>query len=181
MVGKLKDYKIYAILLAVLSASMFIGPQISPVASRAAAQAKKEKKVQKIDAFKILIVNEDQTQKGIEKAYTFAGIIIDRARRVKRHLTDAEVKVRSEMPHGKNTGQPFDVILLIRQSEAEHGAIFMFTSDPVGSCRPFLKTFLTKTLSRKQIAKAYKGANLKPAEYLMHDLQNDGWLSSCAR
>ena len=144
----------------------------------AAAQDKKAKQP-KIDVFKILIVNENATKNGIEKAYTFAGIIIDRSRRVKRNETTAEVKVTDAMPNGKNPGQPFDVIFLVRPSYVESGDILTFTSSPVNSCRGFLKTFLTKTLSGKQISKAYKGAELKPAEYLMEDLDGNGWLASC--
>jgi len=145
-----------------------------------AGQNRAEKKPPKVDVFKILIVNENATKNGLEKAYTFAGVIVDRARTVKRNYTDAEVKLTNRMPEGKNPGQPFDVIFLIRPIYVESGDILTFTSAPVESCRGFLKTFLTKTLSPKRITKAYKGAKLKPAEHLTRDLGGNGWLASCA-
>ncbi len=152
---------------------------LSPI-PQAVGQEQKAKKQPKVDVFKILIVNENSTKKGVEQGYTFAGIIIDRSRRVKRNETTAEVKVTQAMPSGKNPGQPYDVLFLIRPSYVENGDILTFTSSPVESCRDFLKTFLTKTLSSKLIAKAYKGASLEPAEHLTQDLDGNGWLRSCA-
>lgn len=147
---------------------------------RAAGQDRKEKQQPKVDVFKILIINENATKNGFEKAYTFAGVIVDRARTVKRNQTDAEVKVSHRMPEGKNPGRPFDVIFLIRPSYVDSGEILTFTSSSVESCRGFLKTFLTKTLSPKRISTAYKGAKLQPAEHLTQDLDGNGWLASCA-
>jgi hypothetical protein len=146
---------------------------------RAAGQDRM-KKQPKIDVFKILVVNENATKDGAEKAYTFAGVVVDRARTVKRDNTDAEVKITNRMPQGKNPGQPFDVIFLIRPSSLDSGEILTFTSSPVDACRDFLKTFLTKTLSPKRISRAYKGAKLKSAEYLTQDLLGNGWLVPCA-
>jgi hypothetical protein len=151
---------------------------LSPL-PRAAAQNQMKKDQPKIDVFKILIINQDTTDKGPEKAYAFAGVVVDRARTVKRNLTDAEVKVTHAMPSGKNPGQPYDVIFLIRPSYMKNGEILTFTSDPISSCRAYLKTFLTKTLSSKRIAKAYKDAELKPADYLTRDLEGNGWLAPC--
>jgi hypothetical protein len=178
MRGKLKDHKILAVTCFLLSTFTLTGVGHWTTVSWGADSMKKAQ--QKIDAFRILVVNEDPTDKGMEKAYTFAGIIIDRARRVKRNITTAEVKVRNEMPDGKNPGESYDVIFLIRPSYVKEGEILTFTSEPIENCRAFLKTFLTSTLSSKRIDKAYKGGKLKPAEHLTHDLQGDGWLGSCA-
>jgi hypothetical protein len=160
----------------------FIGLNMGLISSlpRAAGQDRKEKQQPKIDVFRILIVNENATKDGLEKAYTFAGVVVDRARTVKRNQTDAEVKVTNRIPQGKNPGQPFDVIFLIRPSYLESSEILTLTSSSVELCRGFLKTFLTKTLSPKRIAMAYKGAKLKPAEYLTRDLDGNGWLAPCA-
>lgn len=151
---------------------------LSPI-PRAAGQEQMKKDKPKVEVFKILIVNQYATNDGPEKAYTFAGVIIDRSRRVKRDTTTAEVKVTDAMPSGKNPGQPYDVIFLIRPSYMKNGEILTFTSDPISSCRAYLKTFLTKALSSKRIAKAYKGAKLKPADYLTGDLEGNGWLAPC--
>lgn len=178
MRGKLTDCKILAVTGLTLCILTLTGVDFRTAISWGADPMKKAE--EKIDAFRILVVNEDDTEKGEEKAYTFAGVIIDRARRVKRKFTDAEVKVSDGLPHGKNPGKPYDVIFLIRPSYVQEGEILTFTSAPIEDCRPFLKTFLTSTLSSKRIAKAYKGGKLKPAEYLTHDLQGEGWLGSCA-
>lgn len=179
MYGKLADYKLSAGAFVLLSALTIAGVGDWTPASWGADSMKKA--APEIDAFRILVINENEANKGVEKAYTFAGIIIDRARRVKRNVTDAEVKVKSEMPSGKNPGESYDVIFLIRPSHVEDGEILTFTSDPIENCRPFLKTFLTETMSSKNVGKVYKGGKLKPAEYLTRDLQNNGWLGSCAR
>ena len=164
-------------LVTLIGLNMGLFSSVPPVAG----QTRTEKKQPKIDVFKILIVNQNSTKDGLEKAYTLAGVIIDRSRRVKRNLTDAEVKVTNAIPMGKNPGQPYDVIFLIRPAYVENGEIPTFTSDPINSCRAYLKTFLTKTLSSKRIAKAYKNVKLKPAEYLTRDLEGNGWLAPCGK
>lgn len=179
MLGKLDDYKVYAALLLILPALTLTSFGRSSDAAWAAE--KQKKKPAKIDLFRILVINEDGTDKGVEKAYTFTGVIVDRARTVKRNQTDAEVKVVDQRPDGKNPRQPYDVIFLIEPDRAAQGEILVFTSAPFEACRPFLKTFLTKTLSSKRIAKAYKGGKLKPAEYLTQDLQGTGWLAPCGK
>jgi hypothetical protein len=157
----------------------------APTAKTAAKPAAAEKPKPKIDVFQVLVVNEDGSDKGVEKAYTFAGVIIDRARRVKRNVTDAEVKVRGKMPAGKNSGKSYDVVFLVRPAAISSGKILTLTSGPVGGCRAFVKTFLTKTLSSKRIAKAYKGAGLATvdkdptAKSLAQELKKGGWLSKC--
>lgn len=178
MRGKLSDHKIVGVMCLMLCIFTLTGVAHWTPVSWGADTMKKAK--EKIDAFRILVANEDATKKGVEKAYTFAGVIIDRARRVKRNITDAEVKVSHGMPVGKNAGEPYDVIFLIRPGYIQEGEILTFTSAPIENCRAYLKTFLTGTLSSKRIDKAYKGGKLKPAEHLTHDLEGDGWLGSCA-
>lgn len=140
---------------------------------------------EKIDAFQILVVNEDGTEKGKEKGYVFAGIVLDRARRVKRNFTDAEVKVVDRLPMGKNSGKDFDVVFLVRPDAIERGKILTLTAAPVTQCRAHLKTFLSKTLSKKRIAKAYKDAKLalvdedSTAKSLAAELAKNGWLRGC--
>lgn len=180
MLGKLDGYKVYAALWLMLPALTLASFGHSVDAARAAEQQQK-KKAAKIDLFRILVVNEDGTDKGTEKAYTFAGVIVDRARTVKRDQTDAEVKVVDRRPEGKNPRRAYDVIFLIEPDRAAQGEILTFTSAPIENCRPFLKTFLTKTLSSKRITKAYKGGKLKPAEYLTQDLEGSGWLAPCGK
>ena len=179
MVIQREQRRIFLFTLGFLVALSGLNAGLFSSMPRAAAQDKKDKQP-KVDVFKILIVNENATKNGLEKAYTFAGVIVDRARTVKRNYTDAEVKIKNEMPEGKNPGQPFDVIFLIRPGYVEAGDILTFTSPSVESCRGLLRTFLTKTLSSKRIAKAYKGADLEPAVHLTQDLDGNGWLASCA-
>jgi len=180
MVRQRERQRIFLFILGFLVVLIGLNTGIFSSIREAAAQDKKAKQP-KIDVFKILIVNKNATNTGLDKAYTFAGVIVDRARTVKRDQTDAEVKVTDEMPSGKNPGRPYDVIFLIRPSFIENGEILTFTSDPISSCRDHLKTFLTKTLSSKRIAKAYKGGKLKPAEYLTQDLEGNGWLAPCTK
>ncbi len=180
MLGKFQNLTYRSIMLLVLTCWVLNASGYPSTALAAGEPAAKRKTEKKIDVFKILVVNEESGEKAMENSYTFAGVIIDRARRVKRNQTDAEVKVVNQMPSGKNASDPFDVIFLIRPGHVEAGEILTLTSDPIESCRGYLKTFLTKTLSSKTIAKAYKGGELKPAEYLTHDLQGEGWLGSCA-
>lgn len=157
----------------------------APTATTAAKPAAADKPEPKIDVFQVLVVNEDGTEKGVEKAYTLAGIIIDRARRVKRNESDAEVKVMEKMPAGKNSGKSYDVVFLVRSDAISSGKILTLTSDAVGSCRAFVKKFLTETLSSKSTDKAYKGAKLatvdedSTAKSLAQELKKSGWLSQC--
>jgi hypothetical protein len=157
----------------------------APTTSAPSKQAAAKKPKPKIDVFQVLVVNEDGSDKGVQKGYTFAGVIIDRARRVKRKVTDAEVKVRGKMPAGKNSGKSYDVVFLIRPGAISKGKVLTLTSDSTKNCRPFIKTFLTKTLSSKRIAKAYKGAKLatvdkdSEAKSLAQELKKGGWLSKC--
>ena len=122
----------------------------------------------------------------IDKAYTFAGVIIDRSRKVKRNQTTAEIKVVEKMPSGRNPGKSYDVIFVVSPSTIAEGKILTLTSGPLKGCRPFLKKFLTKTLSPKRIKKAYKGAKLatvdkdSEAKSLAERLAKDGWLNNCA-
>ncbi|MFQ5683026.1 MAG: hypothetical protein ACE5HC_07110 [Candidatus Binatia bacterium] len=122
----------------------------------------------------------------MNKAYTFAGVIIDRSRKVKRNQTTAEVKVVDKIPSGRNRGKRFDVVFLVRPSAISKGKILTLTSGPVKKCRPFLKKFLTKTLSPKRIKKAYKGAKLatvdkdSDASSLAKRLTKNRWLKNCA-
>ena len=120
------------------------------------------------------------------KAYTFAGVIADRSRRVKRNKTTAEVKVTEDLPEGKNMGKAYDVIFVVRPSTVASGKILTLTSGPVAQCRGFLKTFLSKTLSPKRIKKAYKDTKLATtdkdaaAKSLAEGLQKNGWLNNCS-
>jgi hypothetical protein len=139
----------------------------------------------KIDVFQVLVVNEDGTPKGQETGYIFAGIVVDRARSVKRDHTDGEVKIAEKLPAGSNSGKAYDVIFLLRPDAVSKGKILTLTSAPAAKCRPYLKTFLTKTLSSKRISKAYKNAKLalvdeEPAAKSLADgLAKDGWLAGC--
>ncbi len=120
------------------------------------------------------------------KAYTFAGIVVDRSRKVKKNQTTAEVKVVDNMPTGKNTGKSYDIVFVIRPGSISDGKVLTLTSGPVAGCRSFVKKFLTKTLSPKRIKKAYKGAKLatidkdSTAKSLAENLEKGGWLSDCA-
>jgi hypothetical protein len=181
MVKEPKRGKIFLFALGFLVVLVGLNAGVLSPIPRAAAQGQMKKDQPKVDVFRILIVNEDATKSGVEKAYTFAGVVVDRARTVKRNQTDAEVKVTSQMPEGKNPAQPFDVIFLIRRSYIDSGEILTFTSSPAEACRGFLKTFLTKTLSPKRISKAYKGGKLKPAKHLTQDLDGNGWLAPCTK
>jgi hypothetical protein len=122
----------------------------------------------------------------IEKAYTLAGVIIDRARRVKRNQTDAEVKVTGQIKPMEHAGKSYDVVFLVRPSSVKEGKILTLTSGPVAGCRPFLKTFLTKTLSPKRINKAYKGAKLAivdtdpMAKSVAAGWEKNRWLRDCS-
>lgn len=139
----------------------------------------------KIDVFQVLVVNVDETAKGKEKGYIFAGVVVDRARSVKRNQTDGEVKIADKLPAGSNSGKAYDVIFLLRPDAISKGKILTLTAGPAASCRPHLKTFLTKTLSSKRISKAYKGAKLalvdeEPAAKSVADgLAKNGWLAGC--
>ncbi|HZD40436.1 MAG TPA: hypothetical protein VE131_06915 [Terriglobales bacterium] len=179
MVQQAERRKLHLFTLGLLVALFGLNAGVLSPIPRAAAQNQMKKDQPKVEVFKILIVNQYTADDGRDKAYTFAGVIIDRSRRVKRDFTTAEVKVTNDMPSGKNPGQPYDVIFLIRPPYVKDGEILTFTSDPINDCRPYLKTFLTKTLSSKRIAKAYQGAKLTPADYLTGDLEGNGWLASC--
>jgi hypothetical protein len=122
----------------------------------------------------------------LEKAYIFAGVIVDRSRKVKRNKTTSEVKVVEKMPEGKNPGKSYDVVFLVRPSAVSEGKILTLTSGLVASCRSNLKKFLSKTLSPKRIKKAYKGAKLATvdknatAQSLADQIAKNGWLNDCA-
>lgn len=130
--------------------------------------------------------NPSKKALSLDKAYTFAGVIVDRSRKVKRNETTAEYVVMDKMPAGKNSARSYDVVFVVRPSSMAKGKILTLTSGPVQSCRPYLSTFLTKTLSPKRIAKAYKGAKLAlvdkdpTAKSLAAQLAKDGWLSDCS-
>lgn len=172
--------RLAAAFATVVTASL-VGFPATPV--RAGEQAAKEGK--KIDVFQVLVVNEDGSNKGKEKGYVFAGVVVDRARTVKRDQTDAEVKVADRFPTGSNSGKPFDVVLLVRPDAISKGKILVLTAGPVANCRAYLKTFLTKTLSSKRISKAYKDAKLAlvdddaTAKSLAGGLVKNGWLRGC--
>ena len=186
MLGRLGIRKFYrtGFLILAFFAINIVG--CAPAASAPSEQAAAKSSNKKIDVFQILIVNEDGTSKGKEKAYTLAGVVIDRSRKVKRKLTDAEVKVTGKMPTGKNMGKSYDVVFLVRPSAISKGKILTLTSGPVKGCRSFLKKFLTKVLSPKRIKKAYKGAKLATvdkdsnARSLAEKLAESGWLRKCS-
>ena len=185
MVGRLGSRKFYRISFLILAFFAVNALGCAPTAPGPGKQAAKKKSSKKIDVFQVLIANEVGTSKGIEKAYKLAGVVIDRSRKVKKKKTDAEVKVTDKLPNGKSNGKRFDVVFYIHPKDISKGKILTLTSAPVKSCRPYLKKFLTKTLSPKRIKKAYKGAKLATvgkspmATSLAKKLTASGWLSEC--
>jgi len=185
MVRRLGCKNFYRISFLILAFFAINALGCAPAAPGPGKQAAKKKSSRKIDVFQVLISNEVGTSKGIEKAYKLAGVVIDRSRKVKKKKTDAEVKVTGKLPNGHSNGKRFDVVFLIRHNYISKGKILTLTSAPVKSCRPYLKKFLTKTLSPKRIKKAYKGAKLATvgkspmATSLAKKLTASGWLSEC--
>lgn len=122
----------------------------------------------------------------VANAYTFAGVILDRSRKVEANETTAEVKVVEKVVPEEHAGKSYDVVFLIQPDAIKRGEILTLTSAPVTNCRPYLKTFLTKTLSPKRIAKAYEGAKLatsadsETARKLSRSWAENGWLHDCA-
>lgn len=122
----------------------------------------------------------------LANAYSFAGVILDRSRRVERNKTTAEVKVVEEVMPAKHAGKSYDIVFLILPDAIERGEIVTLTSAPVANCRPHVTTFLTETLSPKRIAKAYKGAKLvtsdknKTAAALSKSWAQNDWLRDCS-
>jgi hypothetical protein len=122
----------------------------------------------------------------LANAYTLAGVVLDRSRKVKSNETTAEVKVVEKVMPKEHAGKSYDVVFLVLPDAIQRGEILTLTSAPVASCRPYLKTFLTKTLSPKRIAKAYKGAKLatsdnnKTAAALSKSWLENRWLRNCS-
>lgn len=124
-------------------------------------------------------------QPTLADAYTFAGVILDRSRKVKNNETTAEVKVVEKVVPEEHAGKSYDAVFLVLPDAIQRGEILTLTSQPVAGCRPYLKAFLTDTLSPKRIAKAYKGAKLvtsadnEKARQLSKSWEQNGWLRDC--
>lgn len=137
------------------------------------------------DVFRFLIVNEDESRKGIEKAREFARVVTDQSLINKRKRNDVKVKITDRIPRRISRGRGYDVVFLIRPELVSERKILAFTSDPVEECRPFLRKLLTRRLSSTRIKRVYRRVRLvtKPrgseARSIRRKLKTRGWLNDC--